>query len=275
LSQNPGILFAGGCHLNGFPVGAENSLARVALRYLRHPDAENPCVLSYFNLHSTSPLIEALRHQQPDFLVLQVGNYESLPKFEKVLGFRSSSSLSSFSFSSFSFSSSGSHSPNARLFVSNPGMQYRPTLATRLIYARRLLLTTLFSALGQRTRIFNPAALADSLDSVLSSLHQFPLKGILLLSPFPCPDPLTHACRRRAAKIFAAAAQKHGCLLVDTFNLFEALGRGKKFQVNFADPSHLSRLGHDRVGLLLGESLARAIAAAQPQPIGPANPPAQ
>jgi hypothetical protein len=228
----------------------------VALRLLALPDAGNPSVLSGFNLRSASLLADACREQKPEFLVLQIGNEETLPKFEKI-------------FRLFGGSTLGSSSPHIRPYVPDPGMQYQPTLVTRFIGARRLVLAALFTALGQGARVFNPAALAASLDEVLSSLRGLPLKAVLLLSPFSCPEPLARACRRQAAPIFAAAAQKHGCIFVDTFGLLESSGGGEAFLVNFADSCHLSRIGHERVGRLLGESLRHAMEAARNRPENP------
>lgn len=101
--------------------------------------------------------------------------------------------------------------------------------------------------------------MAGSLDSILSSLEPLALSNVLLISPFSCPDPLTRAGRRVAARIFEREASKHGCVFVDAFGMLESYGRGKAFLSNFADQYHLSRLGHERVGRLLGEHLKSAI----------------
>jgi len=250
LTDSPRILFAGGCHVNGFPVGAEHSLSSVALRWLGHPEAEKPIAFAYITLKSGRLLTEACREQQAEFLVLQVGNYETMPRFGKILGIRGSSGSSSIS--SYSVP-----------FAPDPKMQYKPTVRSRLLDARRMALAALLTAMGKKRKIFDEAAMAARLDSVLKGLRDLPLKGIVLLSPFSCPDRLTRACRRRAAPIFAAAAKKFGCIFVDAFNELEGYPRGEAYRANFADECHLGRLGHERVGRMVGEALRAAMEAAR------------
>jgi hypothetical protein len=258
LTEFPQILFAGGCHLNGFPVGPEHSLARVALRSIGHPAAENPSVLAYVNLRSNAALKEACVKQRTEILVLQLGHYETLPKLKKMFHAGSSSSLSS-----------GSSPSLIRELAQNPNLSFVPTLGARAIFARRLLLGAAFRGVGLGKRVFDPAALEASLDGLLTDLRSLPLKAILLLSPFSCPDPLTRTSRRHAAQLFAAAAGRHGCVFVDAFNLLESCGEGQPFCANFADANHLSRVGHERVGRFVGEALRSTIATVEgPAPNG-------
>ena len=250
MPEAPRILFAGGCHLNGYPVGAEHSLSSVALRSIGHPGAGSPDTLAYVTLRSGRLLVEACRERHADYLVLQIGNYETLPRFEKIFHLRHSSG----------FSSGTTHSV---AFQANPEMQFRATWTTRMVDARRMALAGAFRALGRGDAICNIPAIAPALDGLLTSFRNSPMKGILLLSPFSCPEPLTRDCRRRAEPLFAAAAGEHGCLYVDVFNSLESFGRGPAYEANFADPSHLSRRGHAYVGQLVGQSLRQAIERAQ------------
>lgn len=238
------ILFAGGCHLSGFPVGAELSLVTVALRSIGHPAASDPAVLGHLTLRSSHLLVKACREQQAEILVLQVGHYETMPQFGKILriGYKA-----------------GSGTTHSVPFSAEPDKEYVSSIGTRLIYVRRLVMARALAQVGQGNRVFNPARLAASLDEMLLSLKALPLRQIILLSPFSCPDPLTRECRSLAAPIFDNAANKHGCTFLDVYGLLESFPSGKAFLSNFADPCHLSRIGHQRVGLLVGNSLRLAL----------------
>jgi len=240
------VLFAGGCHVDGFPVGADLSISAVALRSIDHPAATAPESLVYMNLRTGPKLAEACRERQTEILVLQLGHYETLPRFEKLLRIRR-------------YRSDGFSMADPETYIPAPGRRYQPTLKARSIQARRLALAAAFRAVGLGNRVFDLAAMVAGLDSIFANLAPLGLRAILLLSPFPCPDPLSHSLRRRAAPVFAQAAQRHGCVYVDAFTMLEAFPAGPTFNANFADAEHLSRDGHQGVGVLIGQHLRRVI----------------
>jgi len=234
--------------VTGYPVGEEISLARVALRSVGFSAAEAPRILPYINLRSGPRLVEAYREQETEFLVLQLGHYETLRRCRRILFGGAKSS--------------GSHGSGVSAsvpFVAEPLKLYRPTLRNHFISARRFVLAHALAALGQKKRAFNSAAAAEALDGILASLGPVPLRAILLLSPFSCPDPVSHGYRRELLPIFESAAAKHRCIYVDVFGMLEGFRRGNGYLANFADQGHLSRLGHQRVGMLVGQSLRRVV----------------
>lgn len=257
--MTPRILFAGGCHVLGFPVGAEYSFASIALQSIQRErgDAAIPNVLGHLNFHSCPVLVDACCKQRTEFLVLQLGHYEIVPGLRKILGLRGTRKQCSCV-------------PQAAPYIQDPGKLYHPTFQTWLYSTRRKALTHMLMALGAGERIFNSASIAASLDSILSALKLLPLRSVLLLSPFACLDPVAHSFRRDANLIFASAAREYGCIYIDTFGMLESYGKGKAFHANFADLSHLSRLGHERVGRLVGENLRCAVEREMPnQPLSP------
>lgn len=254
MTDSPRVLFAGGCHLHGFPDGAEFSLSRVALRVLGHPCAEAPDILAYVNLRSGAALAQACQERKIDYLVLQIGHYETMPRFEKILRLRKRPGPGS----SLPFSS-GSSASQSETWAMVPDLQFRPTRAQRVTDVRRMLLAQSFRAVGLGRRIFDPAAAATALEALLTTLDPLPLRGTLLLSPFSCPDPLTRACRHRIVPAFAQAARRHGCIYLDTFTLLDRCPTRQQYRSQFADPCHLSRQGHARVGQMIGEALRQAL----------------
>lgn len=74
------ILFAGGCHVTGYPVGAEFGFPKVALDFLEnngiHGDMKS---LGPLPISHPERLVDLCNDYKPDVLVLQIGNYETTP----------------------------------------------------------------------------------------------------------------------------------------------------------------------------------------------------
>ncbi len=228
--------------MNGFPVGKDYALTQVALRSLPQSGECSLDVLPLCNLRSGPKILAACRELRPDAVVLQLGHYETQVILKKILG------LKRF------VGKKGTQGPmvdgSSRL-----DLQYRLTPFTRFVELRRIVAAGVVIAMGRKRRMFDPAAIAASLDSMLLSLKELPLRGIVLVGPFSAPDPVTRFFRSREAPIFEAAAKKHGCAFVDIFSVLEAFPNGEAFRANFADREHLSVLGHQRVGVLVGAAL--------------------
>ncbi len=231
--------------MNGFPVGEEYAFTHVALRCLPHPGETSINVLPLFNLRSGPKILAACQELKPDAVVLQLGHYETPAPLRKSLGLRIMMRKSAES--------------TTKLLPPRPEMLYQPTLLMSPIELRRIMAAGMIVALGRKRRMFDPGEIADSLDSILLSLKELPLRGIVLVGPFSAPDPLMRFCRRKVVPIFEAAAKKHNCTFIDTFAFLEAYKDRKAFQSNFADHEHLSVLGHQRVGRSVGAALKRVL----------------
>ncbi|MGO8934160.1 MAG: SGNH/GDSL hydrolase family protein [Terracidiphilus sp.] len=246
LSNLARILFVGGCHLNGYPVGEEHAFTLVALGCLSEHGENTPNVLPLCNLRSGTQILAKCRELKPDAVVLQLGHYETRGQMREILGLRRSKEK---------VSTQGAKEgapPRAN-------QRYRPTLLMRFLQLRRVVAAGMVVALGRKRRMFDPAAIADSLDSILLSLKELPMRGIVLVGPFSVPDPVMRFLRRRALPVFEAAAKRNECTFVDVFSLLESYPKGKDFNANFADPLHLSVSGHQKVGVLVGAALKRVM----------------
>ena len=248
LRRMAGIVFAGGCHVEGWPIGPEHSFVNIALQLINPEGSFHAHIVSYVNLKtSCARIAQACRETGAEYLVLQIGHYETAPVFSKILGrmFQSSPSRR-----------------RPKMDVSfeggNSGQKYRPTARIRLFNCERMLLSAIFLALGARRKVFDPDRLFDELDSVLTDLDALQLKKVFLMSPFSVPDPVIRLCRRKAAEIFAGAAQRHECIYIDTFHLLEAGGRRARLS-RYYDRFHLNRMGHEIVGRLVANDLREVI----------------
>ena len=231
--------------MNGFPVGEEYAFTHVALKSVSDSIETSSSVLPLFNLHSGPKILAACRELQPDVIVLQLGHYEAPKPLRKILGLKIAKRKSAGS--------------AIEAFRPLPEMRYRLTRSMMFTELRRLMAAGLIIVLGKKRKMFNPGAVAEDLDSVLSSLKDLQLRGIILVGPFSAPDPLMRFCRRKMVPIFEAAAKKHNCTFIDTFAFLEAYKDRKAFQSNFADHEHLSVLGHQRVGRSVGAALKRVL----------------
>ena len=234
----------------GFPVGEEYSFSTVALCSFLPNETEAPNLLGYINLRSGLSIADVCRQQKIEILVLQLGHYETMPKLRKIF--------------KTIFHLHNNRRQKACIvdscnFVPEPNKHYQRGLYSRFLHIRRIICAYLLVAIGQRRRMFDPTAAAASLDSILSSLKPLHLGRVFLLSPFSCDEPVVRACRLQAIPIFIDAAKKHGCVYIDAFGMLESYGKGKDFLANFSDSIHLSRLGHQRVGLMVGKSMCVAL----------------
>ena|SRR5215472_7623741 len=71
------ILFAGGCHVNGYPIGAEFAFPAIALKRLKSQFSCESRDISHLTLSRLELLLAECRSFGPDVLVLQLGHFES------------------------------------------------------------------------------------------------------------------------------------------------------------------------------------------------------
>ncbi len=183
--------------------------------YLPHSGETYLNVLPLFNLRSGPQILAACRELKPDVVILQLGHYEAPAPVRKILS---------------PGRSKKTHAQAPREDGPHHAeMRYRPTFPVMIAELRRIVAAGIVIATGRKRKMFNPSAIAAHLDSIILSLKELPLRGIVLVGPFSAPDPLTRFCRRKLVPIFEAAAKKHGCAFVDIFSLLEAYPKGKPF----------------------------------------------
>jgi len=215
------------------------------MRCLPHSEENSLDVLPLFNLRSGPKILAACRELRPHVVVLQLGHYEAPAPLRKSLGLKIAKKKSA--------------KCATKPWLPRPEMQYRLTCSMIFAEVRRLLAGGMIVVLGKKERMFNSGVVAEDLDSILSSLKELPMRGIVLVGPFSAPDPLTRFCRQKVAPIFEAAAEKYGCTFIDVFSFLESFPKGRAYRENFADHEHLSALGHQRLGALVGEALAKVL----------------
>ena len=246
-TSSPGhILFAGGCHVNGYPIGESSSFSELTATTLGCTFTR----IGPIGLADTSRLTDYLRlHRRPDIAVLQFGNYE----VPRPLARHARSVLSATMNGTVAVSSS--HSSSKRPWLSlAPTHVFEPTP----LWRTRVLLKQAYAIAGQRIEppLFDADTVRLRLRSLLASIAPFNIPVTIVLTPLPCADHMARSFRIAAAPIFHEEAAAAGLHSVDTAT---ALGyrtrRTKRTFEIYADERHLNLGGHQ----LLADSLTQLL----------------
>ena len=238
------IVIAGGCHVNGFPIGGALSFVRVMLQ--SDPCAD-PFTIAPINLRNCTSLLSHLREHPADMLILQLGNYETLASIKKHL--RAILHLNRQPHHSGS-DTNKQLDPDTN-FYSSTAWRFR--VLSKRIYGHSLghLHPPLFDA-----RAFRKQAM--QLISDLEGLQYCAPRLVVFLSPIPCADPLIRHYRHKASRIFydlCNNASPHLPFQLRYLDTEHALGLDSHNAYSlgvFADDLHLNRKGHQ----ILGSTLA-------------------
>jgi len=236
------ILFAGGCHVNGYPVGEDSSFSELTAQALGFG-----CLrIGPIGLANTTRLFEYLNNNpRPEIAVLQFGNYE-VPR-----------PLAKHARAVFDAAFAGihvphlSHSTSKRPWLSFPPEHvFTPTPSWR----SRVLLKQAYATLAQHLHppLFDANAVRLSLRTLLTQLATFNIPRTVVLSPLPCADHMARSFRIAAAPIFREESAAAGLLYLDTASAlgYRARRTRRSFEI-YADERHLNLDGH----LLLAHAL--------------------
>jgi len=239
------LLFAGGCHVGGFPVGEEFGFVRTTAARLGPslPQGIEVRTLLHVSLASTARIVEACRACRPQVLVLQLGHYESsLPlakRMARLLRGRMAGE-------GHPVRDVSSWTPN---YEPNPALRFRDSWRRRAKSALKLAIDGLLRLLGRPA--FKRERLQRLLAQMLDEVRALGIPQVVVLSPFPVRDLTIARYRRQLRLTLALEAARHGCQFLDVSGIGQQQPRGEWF----ADDRHLGRKGHHAVGLLLAEKI--------------------
>lgn len=230
------IVAVGGCHVVGYPAGMPGFMSFVS-HYLRQEEVEHSCSLyGTFNLNSIAAISNVLNKQQPDVLIVQMGNYEFqsdlLKRTRKLVGLSSSSK--------FSEVLKVEHGVTTR----NPNRVFTPTLLQHL----KLMLKRVWVALVGKYLI-NVAELSAQAEQFFAWLSEQNTKHVVILSPLPAFDRTVQPLRKIGASLFCRLSRKYNFEYVDVMKL---VGGGNDV---FFDNIHLNVHGHELVGKAVAEAI--------------------
>lgn len=244
-SQPIRILFAGGCHVGGFPVGEDLGFVQAAMEDLRatfRSQSFESRALMYINLSSKARVARECRDFKPDILVLQLGHHESLLPIKKRIAQLIQPAKHSFS---------RDIAPIDTNYEPKPELHFSPKWSSPLKNAAKLCLDIVLRITGHP--MMDCAHVQRRLNNLLTEMQALGIRHILLLSPFPCKDLVTGAYRRKEHAVFCNEAIHHHCQFIDIAET--ALDSKTGVESLYADKIHLSAEGHRAVGLLLASKI--------------------
>jgi hypothetical protein len=232
------LLFAGGCHVAGYAVGEEASFPVLVERALTAAGVDvRSTHVGYLKLAHRRRVLAACRAAAPDVLILQFGHAEFNKRLSTYLrarlGFRAPSADSD---------SSDSAPLSDPLSLVASGSELRGRL-------KALLDRWLGHPLVDFARI-------DMLwERLLADIALCDIPRMVLLSPFPCADPMVMYYRRRGGVVFAEVARRHGHEYVNLLDMLPS-GRGDAIDGDdYADAFHLGRRGHEAIAAAITSRL--------------------
>jgi hypothetical protein len=243
LNDNPEtvkILFAGGCHVIGYPVGDEHSFPAVAVRILeKHGVRCEIERIPYLQLHHPEKVEAVCRAFQPQVVVLQLVNWEIEDE------------LNQHAFARFGLKA------KVEPFVP---VREVPTVSMRRFLLRARPKQLIDTCLGHPLVDFDRIEL--KIDRFLSDAGLSGVSHVVLTSPTPAADPTRSYYRAKAAPLLRAAAASRHFGFLDLLSLAPSkceqhMGRS----MFFADSSHLGITGQTAVGLSLADYLQKVIPA--------------
>lgn len=222
------LLFAGGCHVVGYPVGEEHAFPSVIRAELLRAGIECQVeCLAYTSLHHPERVVDACRRCSPDILVLQVGNYE--------LGAK----LTDYFRSRIGLKRTWSKPCNAGAAL--------PRLSKRRLRPAAFIKDLLDMLLGRP--LVKLSDVAIRLEVFLDAVEVCGVPQVVFTSPTPCFDFSALYYRSRARDYFLPIVERRRCHYLDLIALARAaddswVGR----EAFFADSIHLGVAGQLAVG---------------------------
>jgi hypothetical protein len=236
------ILFAGGCHVSGYPVGATLGFAQLTAGALQAAGMD--CEWEAYGhaaMSRPARLTARCRAARPDLLVLQLGHRESL------------GTLRSHVFARLGLPRAHTAPSIQRTYTARPELFLHDGLAWKV---KSSVKRTVDRALGHP--LVHVQRFEEAMETCLAQVREVGAPNVMVLSPLPCADPVTMSYRRELLPIYRSAAQRNGFEFIDLIHL-----AARPPMDWFADPVHLSRHGHASVAAAIAAAIQRIPAQAR------------
>lgn len=240
------LVVAGGCHVSGWPVGAEHGMVAVLSRRLAalgYQPSVTP--VAHVALHHHHKVVAACVENGPDAVVLQLGHFELDRTFSSHLkqilrlparGARSSSA------------------PASPPLL--PELNYNLAFRLRSAVRRAADLLTLHT-------LASPRQLSQRLEIFIGKVREVHAGPLLVLSPLSCADAVTFRYRLELAEMYRHVCSAAGVHFLDLIQATAGRSRRPYLLTRgyFADNIHLGRLGHLDAGEAVADAVAELLAA--------------
>jgi hypothetical protein len=228
--KNPSMLVFGGCHVAGYGVGKNASFIH---HITTNTPIESQCIYPNFQLKKVIEIQEKIDQDDPDIILLQLGNHEFHASLKKLFARKKKKKSNSDS----------AEKSSSSLVPSEPAIMYNSVNGKKALNIFRLLLCQFIWKLILRRNY-------KYLFQLRNTILENPDKEFIVLSPIPCLKKADWLIRSKAGmlykKIFGSFSN------VTFIDLFSMVPSDERF---FKDAAHLNRSGHR----LLGRSVAREV----------------
>lgn len=237
------VLFAGGCHVVGYPVGDQSSFPRICATQLEamgyHLDLS---LLAHLPLHRPETLLRRMDEFSPDVLVLQVGHFELGRRLADLLRWKKQGKSRR----------SSSSTPPQSYAESTFDPWFRPVArCKRFVDWMTGHRVVDLDAFHRSLRDF-AQVVADS------SVTPF----VLLISPLPCLDPVTSYYRRHATPFYGEVAESFGWHYLQLEDFVHSGPPGTfGLAETYADAVHLGRPAQQEVARQVSHRLLQILPA--------------
>ena len=250
------ILFAGGCHIEGYLVGENAGFVSEALRLLASLGWQvEAATLAGLPLTHAERLIKLCTEFKPELLLLQLGNWETMHvTFRDYLRRKGQARtswgavqvglidfLGTVVFGRQPKSSSAAVPPKGA--HSSPSSPVGPRW---YVWSRSRRLLDL--VLGHP--LLNLEQTENLIRIFFAQVAALNIPAVLVLSPLPCLDPTHRFYRRKLLSIFQVEAKKNGFAYLDAFSCLVSQAHTDHL---FEDADHLNVAGHQWLGQIVGQ----------------------
>ena len=253
------ILVMGGCHVDGYLVGADRSFPAVLSKILLKEKLSHELkIVPYFIAKDAQALKKIAEEVIPDVLILQIGNYEFLPVFykgiKKKLGLKTKSKRSKpHKARSYTIKTLDMKNKIDDGLSIDDMKFFKETVTFKIKMAIKNTIITIFNY-----PFFSEDKIVVDINKLFIIIKALNIPKVIILSPLPCADTGVMRYRRLGAELVKQKTNEYG---FDYSNMLDDLLTPYKVNKTtvdiFIDENHLNKKGHLMVGTILGENLAR------------------
>lgn len=225
------MIAIGGCHVAGYKVGEENSFVNVVSRSTGYE-----CIhrAANYQIKKTTGIREKINTNQPDIVLLQLGNYEFHASLKQLFQTKKKNK--------------SKLSENSGLVKKSDDTDKQPLLLPLVkepkagFFLRNLITPFIWIVLKYRNRLY--------LKNIKDIIKENPSQTFVILSPIPCFKTSDNLIRNKAAKWYK---KLYATLPNVTYiDLFRYIASDKRY---FADPGHLNSTGHRIMGRIISQHI--------------------
>jgi hypothetical protein len=236
--ENIKIFAAGGCHVSGWPFDEKSGFIARATEFL---DQENfKCeyrILSPLPLSKPQSATRICEDFNPDILVLQLGNYESITNFKKFFNKKLGINL---------------NKKNKNSIVSSvPTHDFIPDFKWHIKNNLKYIIDSLFFH-----KVVDLKEVENKLKIFFHTVSEQKIKNVIVLSPLPCKDLTVYKYREHINKMIKETAENFGFYFFDVLNFEKQYSHSDYI---FTDPIHLNKKGHEILGRFLYNEITTII----------------